>query len=170
MFKIGDHIVYSVHGICEIDDIMEITVGGVTKLHYKMHPLENGHRMTITTPVDNDKVAILALLTKEQAAEIIESFKLPGIEWMEDAHARSAHYNNIVHGGDRREIAKVINTLKRTMTELKEDSQRLHERDQKLLNTTQAILFRELALALKKPYTEISEIVSDSIASQLQVA
>lgn len=170
MFKIEDQVIYSVHGICRIDDISEETIDGVTKQYYVLHPIENGHRMTITIPVDNNKVAILPLLKKEEAATIIDSFNFEGIDWIEDGQARYKAYNEIVNRGDRKEIAKLINTLKRKDLELKETSGRLEDRDQKILNTVQSIFFKELAFALKRTYSEINEAISLSLSRQAKIA
>lgn len=73
MFNIGELIIYSAHGICRIDDICEKTYFGVTKNFYILHPVVD-YRLTISTPVDNNKVVMLELLSKEEAEEILESF------------------------------------------------------------------------------------------------
>ena len=81
MFNVGDLIMYSTHGICQIDEICEKTYLDVTKIYYVLHPLNN-NKLKISTPVDNDKVMMLEIMDKERAETILESFKLPGIEWM----------------------------------------------------------------------------------------
>lgn len=159
MFTIGDHIIYSAHGICRIDDICEETISGVTKKYYKLHPLENSQRVTIRTPVDNEKVLMLNLLDKEQAAELIETFREPGVEWNDNPNARQALFNKMIDTGDRKEIAKVVNTLMRNKIELQQEGRNLYERDHKILNATQSILFKELALSLDTNFQEINNLV-----------
>ena len=55
MFTIGDTIIYSVHGLCQIDDICEKTYSDVTRNYYVLHPLSQTN-LTISVPVDSDKV------------------------------------------------------------------------------------------------------------------
>lgn len=159
MFSIGDMVIYSAHGICKIDDICEKTVSGKTNLYYVLHPLENNHQLTISTPVNNEKVVMLGLLHKEEANEIIESFKYPGVIWNDKPNLRYQLYSNLLNTGDRKEIAKVVNTLMRQKIEVELHGRKLYEQDRKLLDTAQNILFKELAISLKTTFQEINEMV-----------
>jgi CarD family transcriptional regulator len=58
MFDIGDVIIYSEHGLCQIDDICEKTFAGVTRTYYILHPLAQ-ENLQISTPIDNNKVVML---------------------------------------------------------------------------------------------------------------
>ena len=40
MFNVGDIIIHSAHGLCEIDDICEKTYGDTTRTYYVLHPLK----------------------------------------------------------------------------------------------------------------------------------
>lgn len=158
MFNIGDLIIYSTHGICQIDDICDETVSGVTKKYYKLHPYESNHHVTIQTPVDNDKVLMLSMLQKEEASKIMEAFKQPSLEWNTNPNMRLQDFSSIINTGERTEIAKVVNTLMRRKIEAKLQGRNLYERDHKLLNTTQTILFKELSLALDTTFEEINRM------------
>lgn len=109
MFNIGQLIIYSGQGICHIDNICEKTYLGVSKSYYVLHPIENC-KLTISTPVDNDKVIMLELIDRDEAEKIIESFKLPGMDWVEIVSERAKVYQEIIKRGNRREISKVLNT------------------------------------------------------------
>jgi CarD family transcriptional regulator len=91
MFNIGDLIIYSVHGICCIDDICEKTFMGVTRDYYILHPIQDS-KLTISTPVENNKVIMLEIIDRNEAEEIIESFKLTGISWIEISSNRAETY------------------------------------------------------------------------------
>ena len=156
MFEIGDLIIYSAHGICKIEDICERTVSGGTRSYYVLHPMENYPQVTIHTPVNNDKVVMLSLLKKGEANEILESFKGPGAEWIEQPNKRNTSYSKLVNTGDRKQIANVVNVLMRKEIE---DS-KLYVQDRKLLIRAQRMLFKELSLSLEKPHEEISELIS----------
>lgn len=163
MFNIGDLIIYSAHGICKIDDICEKTVSGMTRMYYVLHPMENNHQLTISTPVHNDKVVMLELIRKEEAKDILGSFKNPGIKWNEKPNIRLKYYSDIVNTGDRKEIAKVVNTLMRKKMEAERCERKFYEQDRKLLNTTQNILFKELAISLNTSFEEINEMATKLI-------
>lgn len=163
MFNIGDLIIYSAHGICKIDDICEKTVAGVTRKYYVMHPVENDNQLRISTPVDNDKVKMQGLIEKEEAFELLESFKYPGAKWLDNANTRNNSYTKAVDSGNRKEIAGVANTLIRKRIELERDDKKLNQKDGKLLRYIQNILFKELAIALDTTEGQIHDMVSKRI-------
>ncbi len=155
MFNVGDLIIYSGHGICKVDDICEKSYSGITKNYYVLHPLENSHQLTISTPVDNESIIMVRLINKDEAEEILFSFQSPGIKWIEKPNLRFHVYNDIVKTGNRIEIAKVANTLIQKKHELETIGKKLYEQDNKLLIKIQNILFKELAISLNASYEEI---------------
>lgn len=122
----GDLIIYSAHGICHIDEICEKTYFGVTRTYYILHPLEDT-QLTISTPVDNDQGVTLGMMNRKEAEEILDSFKLPGIPWMEKVQDRTRIYSEIVKTGNRKEISKVVNTLMRKKVEAESHEKKLGE-------------------------------------------
>ncbi|HHU63636.1 MAG TPA: CarD family transcriptional regulator [Clostridiales bacterium] len=163
MFNIGDLIVYSAHGICRIVDIQEKTYLGVTKKYYILHPLDDDN-LKISIPVDSKKVVMLELLDKDEAQEILESFKLPGVEWIEADNQRYDTYLNMVKEGNRKEIARIANTLMRQKIKLENGGRKFHERDRRLLTSIQDTLFSELAYALNTTYEAIYDKIMSFIS------
>lgn len=159
MFKKGDLILYSVHGICKVEDICEKTISHVKKQYYILHPM-NDKNLSISTPVDNDKVTMLELLTKEEAEELLESFKKPGIDWIEVDRERGEVYSEIIKSGNRKKIVGIANTLMRTKSNLEKNGKKFHEKDKKILADIQSILFSELAFSLDTTPEEIAKIVN----------
>ncbi|WP_264737487.1 CarD family transcriptional regulator [Cytobacillus firmus] len=163
MYNIGDLMIYSAHGICRVDDICEKSISGITRMYYVLHPLEDDHQLTISTPINNDKVVMLDLIQKDEALNILSSFKKPGIKWNDKPNVRLNLFKEIVNTGDRKEIAKVVNTLLRKKLEAEQHDKKLYEQDQKLLNAVRKILFKELSLSLGKSAEEIEEMVKKMI-------
>ena len=64
------------------------------------------------------------------------------------------------------QIAKVVNTLMRKKFEAQLDKKTLYERDYKLLNNTQIILFKELGHALGTSFEEINKRINDMIKEE----
>jgi CarD family transcriptional regulator len=158
MFSIGDKVIYSSQGICVIDDICEKKYFGVKKKYYILHPLDNPN-LVISTPVDNDKVTIMELVNRNEAEEILESFKAPGISWIESWDQRNHIYTGIVKKGNRREISKILNTLLRKKQQVELNKKKLSEKDSRLLEFVQNTLFSELAMSLNTTSEAIHEKV-----------
>lgn len=162
MFKIGEIIIYSVHGLCQIDDIKEQTIAGVTRTYYVLHPLDETS-LKISIPVDSDKVVMLKPMEKHEAEELLQTFKEPANAWIEDAKKRNRKYTEFVKRGDRDAIAKIANTLLRKKLEFKKNNKKLYDQDRLLLETIQSILFKEMALSLETTVEAIEEQVNSMI-------
>ncbi|MCQ6279304.1 CarD family transcriptional regulator [Bacillus sp. EB600] len=160
MYNIGDLIIYSGHGICKVDNICDKTYFGNIKTYYVLQPLENSHQLTISIPVDNEKVNMSRLIQRNQAEEILESFKSLGVNWIENNHLRIQVYNDIVKTGNRNDIAKVANTLIRKKHELEMEEKKFGEQDKHLLISIQNILFKELAISLNTTYDAVVKEVN----------
>lgn len=164
MFKVGDLIIYSSHGLCRIDDICERPDLREGKRYYILHPVEDS-KLKISVPVDNDKVNMLELLGREEAEEIIGLFEYPGASWIDINSKRNEIYSEVVKTGNRQEISKVVNTLMRKKYKTENAGKKFHERDQRLLSCAKNILFTELAIALDTTNEAIEDRVNEIIAN-----
>ncbi|WP_291707871.1 CarD family transcriptional regulator [Clostridium sp.] len=162
LFKKGDLVIYSSHGICKIDDICEKKISNVTKSYYSLHPMDD-RKLSISIPVDNDKVNIQELLTKEESENIIDSFKFEGYEWIDMSNERNTKYNEILKQGNRTEIAKIANTLMKKKIEIEDNNKKFYEKDKKILQSIQNALFAELAFILNTTSEDIEEQININI-------
>ena len=159
MFNVGELIIYSAHGICCIDEICEKTIAGKKRNYYELHPIED-YTLSISVPVESDKVTMLQLVNKEEAEEILESFRHPGIEWIEANTERNQVYSKIVKKGNRKEISKIVSTLMRKKRKIEAEGRKFHEQDNRLLTSIKNILFTELAFKLNTTFEAISRKVT----------
>lgn len=162
MYNAGDLIIYSNHGLCKIEEICEKKFRNISRKYYVIHPIEEP-QLTISAPVDKAEKSIRALMDKEEAEKILESFKEPGIQWIEDARERNKKYNKVLDKGDRGEISGVLNTLMRKENEALRNEQKISDQDRKLLNSIQIIMFKELAVTLDTSLETITEKVNGMI-------
>ena len=168
MFKVGDTIIYSSHGLCHINAISEKTFSGVTKSYYILHPLNNP-KLEICAPISNKSNSMLELMTKEESEAIIDSFTQPGLEWIEKSNHRSQTYSDRVKKGDRREISRVIKTLMMKKMQIERNDKKFPEVDRKLLSSMQDILFAELALSLNTTSEKIHQRVNEILDNELSI-
>ena len=83
---------------------------------------------------------------------------------------RKLQYNNIVKTGDRREIAKIANSLMRKNLEYSLDKKRMYDQDRRLLSTIQDLLFKELANSLDRSFEDIFAQVDELIQKDFSVS
>jgi len=166
MFKVGDLIIYSTHGVCKIDDICERSYRDVTREYYVLHPLDEPE-LSISVPVDNEQVVMLDIMGEDEARSIIQSFEEPGIEWIDDAKQRNKKYNSLIKSGEREKIIQIANTLMRKQKETTLNKERMYDQDQKMLEHIQKIMFQELAASLNTTVDTIVERINDIIPAKV---
>ena len=79
MYEVGDLIVYGRTGICEVTEITTLKMDGVPKdkLYYILRPVHEKHGK-VFTPVDNEKIVMRRVISKEEAEKLIR--EIPQIE------------------------------------------------------------------------------------------
>ena len=79
MFQIGDHIVYGINGICRVAEIGPSPYDkSDPRTYYLLIPVNNPMSSTIYTPVDNDRVPMRRLMTREEIDTLMAA--IPEIE------------------------------------------------------------------------------------------
>jgi CarD family transcriptional regulator len=163
MFHVGDLIIYSAHGVCQIDDICDKSFSGETRTYYVMHPLEDPN-LTINIPTDLESITVLSLIDENDAGKILDSFGVePEIQWVENSNQRAQYFHQIINTGNRGDIIKLVNTLVRKKLEAETNGKKLGQIDQRILNSVQKILFVEMAIALNTTVEAIEERVTNMI-------
>ncbi|PAV28064.1 CarD family transcriptional regulator [Virgibacillus profundi] len=162
MFSVGDLIIYSTHGLCEIVEISDKTLNNVTRTYYVMHPIDDP-KLKISSPVDNEKATMHPIMEKEEANGVLESFQEPGIQWIDDSRQRNKKFQGIVNTGDRHDISNLINTLMRKEQEIRKDNKKMSIQDRKVLEQTQSIMFTELAVSLDTSFEKITKKIKGMI-------
>lgn len=77
MYHIGDYIVKSTNGVCEVKDIVNPDfVSDHSKLYYELIPLSDQNAI-LYIPVDKTDGVFRAVMTEQEAQELID--KIPAI-------------------------------------------------------------------------------------------
>ena len=82
MFEIGEHIVYGTSGICRVEEICRSPYDkDDARNFYLLIPVYNPTSATIYTPVDNERVPMRRLMTREEIEVLISA--IPQIEMVQ---------------------------------------------------------------------------------------
>lgn len=158
MFKIGDKIVYPVHGAGIIVDIETKVILGEKKEYYVMKIPVN--EMKVLVPLGSmGDVGIRDIKTPEEMDKVLEVLKDPGKEKMPtNWNRRYRFHQDKIKTGDLEEIAKVIKNL-----ECLDREKALSTGERKILNNARQIILSEMVLVYDKTYDEVVEIVDKTM-------
>lgn len=165
MFEKGRHIVYGTTGVCRIEDITSPDMAGVgNRLYYVLIPcFQKGNR--IFTPVDSDKVPIRAVMTKDEAAALIDA--IPEIDelWEKDDKVREKKYKEAIRSCDPREWIRIIKTSYLRQEERRVQGKKATTVDERYFHSAEEHLYSELAVALEMSKEEVKTYIKRRMSS-----
>ncbi len=163
MFQVNDYIIYGESGVCLIADITTPPISGVdkSKNYYILHPYYSSGK-TIYTPVDNDKVSMRKILTKQEAWDLIN--KIPYIEtiWIENEKSREDVYKKAMRTYVCEAWVRIIKTLYLRKEERKADGKVVTATDERYFKAAENYLYGELSLSLGIPLEEVKSFVEQN--------
>ena len=98
MFEKEDIILYGVHGVCKITELVEREYGGVSKQYYVLKPMYNDNTSILYVPVDSQALVskMKRVLSAEEIYALIRSMPKEQAIWIEDERERKARYKEIL--------------------------------------------------------------------------
>lgn len=164
MFKIGEYVVYGMNGVCRVEEIGSMSLSGIdsNKVYYTLLPLyTKGSR--VFTPVDNQKVVMRPVISKQDACNLIDEMKkVEQIEVADDKH-RELAYKEALKSCDCRELIRIINTVVKRKEERLAQGKKMSACDERYLKQAQDSLYGEFAVSLKMEKDEVEDYIEHRI-------
>lgn len=159
MFKIGDKIVYPMHGVGEIEGIEKKVILGKRNEYYLITIINNG--MKVMIPVNNAKeIGIRSIIAKKDIKKVMTILSTEAESIEEDWKIR--YQNNIdkVKSGSIFEVAEVARDLYRRGSE-----KELSIMERKLYENAYQLITYEVAMSKNVDIEDAGNIVSEALSS-----
>lgn len=164
MYEVNDRIVYGTHGVCEVTDVgrLSMSVADRKKKYYTLRPIYQKDSL-IYVPVDNQKIPMRPVMTREEAEQLLE--EIPALEtiWIGNEREREAQYKEAVLSGDCRELIRIIKTLYMRKKSRVEDGKKVAAVDERYFRQAEDLLYGELADVLGMDREEVGPYITDRI-------
>ncbi|MBE5923365.1 MAG: CarD family transcriptional regulator [Lachnospiraceae bacterium] len=160
MFKIGDYVVYGMSGVCKVEQIGPMEMSGIDsdKEYYTLSPLyTKGSR--VFTPVDNKKVVMRSVISKQDACNLIDDFKDFEEIVVTDDKKRELAYKEAIKTCDCKELIRIINTVTKRKEERLALGKKMSACDERYLKQAKDCLFGEFAVSLKISKDEVEDFI-----------
>lgn len=157
-FKVGDYLVYPLHGVGQVRSVSKQNVLGKSVSYYVME-IEN-NKMKVMIPVENaSKIGVRAIINRRQVAKVIRLLKKDEVDTEEDWKLRYQNNMNKIKSGNIYSVAEVCRNLyKRARDrELSLMERRLYESAYKLVSS-------EIALSKDLSLEEAGNMISEVLA------
>lgn len=157
MFKIGDKIVYPMHGAGTIDSIEKKEFLGEVKDYFILKmPIGD---MDISIPTNKiNEMNIRDVITKEEGDEVLKILDDDPSDMSNNWTVRYRQNQEILKTGDIFEIAKMVRNLA-----ILDNDKGLSTTEKKLLNRSRRILASELVMAGSLEKEEAEAMIDESI-------
>lgn len=164
MIESGDYIIYGSNGVCKVEAIGTVDKEGIPndKKYYTLIPVyTRGNR--IYTPVDNSKVVIRPVISKEEALALIDSMmELKVLDITEDRRGEEI-IKEVLGKCDCFETAKVFKSLYFKRQLKAEQGKKQNIREDKYFNLSKDNLIREMAITLGVDIQNIEDLLIKSV-------
>ncbi|WP_294372564.1 CarD family transcriptional regulator [uncultured Clostridium sp.] len=165
MFKVDDYIIYGGNGVCRVADIgvPEISRSDIEREYYTLEPIYESGR--IFAPVDNEKIVMRKVITKEEAENIIENIPSVEVNWIDDMKERENQFKDIIHHYDCSGFVKIIKTLLERKKKCASAGKKMSTSDANYLKKAKEYLCGEFAIALNIPKDNVDGYIKERLKS-----
>lgn len=162
MLKIGEKVVYGKTGVCIVEGQCEKElIRNQKRLYYVLKPLGSDNN-TIYAPVDNNKVFIRPIMTKDEAEQLILS--IPEItESSADIELSKEQYEAMIATHNCEDLVGLTFRLYNKKKSALENRKKPGFVDERYMALAEKLLFGELAAALDIPYDSVKGYIGEKI-------
>ncbi|MGN0194270.1 MAG: CarD family transcriptional regulator [Pseudoramibacter sp.] len=157
MYKIGDKIVYPMHGAGVVEDIEKMDIFDKVQTYYKVTIASEG--MEILIPVDKaDEVGLRDIPTHEDIQKMFEVLKQPQDKMTSNWSKRYQDNMDQMKTGDILDVARVTRNLM-----ILDRKKGLSSGDKKMLMTAKNFLISELMVVENEEKSKADDAIEDAV-------
>ena len=164
MYHIGEYVVYSIHGVCEISGIDRQKRSGSDVLYYVLSP-QGSHGSRYFVPVDNDLAVskMHSVLSKAEYEEIIRNLSNGEIPWEPDEQLRREKYRIAVQTGDRKELLQLIGMLYLHKRSLVASGRKFRIGDDAIFREAEKLICSEISFVFGIDESSVADYIKSAI-------
>lgn len=162
MYKIGDSVVYPMHGAGVIEDIENKEVLGKRQSYYVLRmPIGD---MKVMVPMENAaEVGMRDVIEKKEAEKVLEAFRTAETDVIQNWSKRFRDNMVKIKSGDVFEVATVVKSLM-----LRDKQKGLSTGERKMLTNAKQILISEIVVATGNDRESIESRLIEMVEEELQ--
>ena len=162
MFKVGDKVVYPMHGAGSIKEITNRTIENET---YSYYTIEMPGEVKVFVPTAKaEEIGLRSIIDKETAGKVISVLEQDSTEMSMKWNKRYRDNVEKLKTGDVFEVADIVRNLS-----FKQKEKGLSTTEKKMLNNAKQILVSELVLSEEMEQKAVEELVENKINTSYEL-
>ncbi|NLN84045.1 MAG: hypothetical protein GX138_06775 [Firmicutes bacterium] len=170
MFNVDDLVLYGFTGVCRVAEIKAISFDDPNEkeLYYVLEPLYQ--ECTISTPVDNTRIPMRAILTKKEAEDLIDRIPELDTEMFHSSVLRelTEFYDQYLNTYEADKLIQLCLSIYNKRDIQREINKKLGATDERYLKQAESLLFGEFAVIFEKDPEEIADFIGERLNSDWQ--
>lgn len=163
MFKINDYVVYGSTGVCQIIDISKEKNLSSDEIQYYVLQTVYNNKMIIKTPVNNQKILMRQIITKDDVSSLIADIPKRQATWINDDKERNQNFKVALKTGKSEELIKIIKMIYLEKEEKFALGKKLTKIDEDIMKIAEKQLFEEFAIVLNISPDEVITYINERI-------
>ncbi len=162
MYKVGDTILYGNSGACQIERLEMLRFSRKRERYYVLRPLHQ-NTAVIYVPAENSQLTarMRPIPNREEVEAMLQQAAQAESLWTEDVQERKSRFDEIIHGSDCQQKARLVLTLYQQKLRRQAEGKKLHVSDENYLREAQKLLCDAFADALERQPTEVQVYLTD---------
>lgn len=163
MFKVNDYIMYGVTGVCKVIDIKEESfINSNSKECYVLSPIYSKNTI-IKIPVDNDKVSMRKLHSKEEVFSLINNMPNKETLWIDNDKERSEKFKAMLKTGDCEELITLVKSIYFNKKNKMSVGRKINKNDDEIMKVAENLLNEEFATILDIHPSEVKSYILEHV-------
>lgn len=160
MFGKGEIVFYENKGVCEVMDVITMNLQGIPKdkLFYVLHPYFTKDDK-IFTPIDNDKIIIRKLITKEEVDQLVGEISEIEELIIDNEKMREETYKECIRSCECKQWVRIIKTLKKRRNRRIQDGKKTTASDDRYLKLAENNLYSEISVRLGVSRLDVADFL-----------
>lgn len=149
MFQIGDKVVYGVHGVCNVVDQEERIIDRKKVTYLALEPVgQGGSRYLVPTHNAAAMSKLKHMLSRQEMDALVCSEEVRADSWIPDENLRKQTYRELISGGDRAKLMRMVRTLYRHKAAQAAAGKKCHLCDENFLRDAEKLLVGEVSIVM----------------------
>ncbi len=164
MFRIGDLVMYGIHGVCKITDEETRVVDRKQVPYFVLTPQDQSGTKFLV-PMHNEAALkkLRPVLDKPGWEALLSSAQVRENAWISDENRRKQHYRELMSEGDRVALLQMVRTLHKHKEEQLALGRKLHQCDDNFLKDAQRLIESECSLSLGLEMAQVSSFIRSAL-------
>lgn len=164
MFQTGECVIYGVHGVCRVIGTEKQLVNRKRTEYLVLEPLgQSESRYYLPTANEAAMAKLKTVLTAGELEELLDRDEIRRGEWIADENTRKQRYRELVSGGDRESLLKMVSSLYRYRDAQFAAGKKFHQCDENFLRDAEKLLSSEICLVLNKTPEEARNYLREQL-------